>query len=61
MASRQPGASVKIKAAGLEASELLTTIQNNFVLRRTNEVNLKHLPSRRELSSSLSSYLALSY
>lgn len=55
MASRQPNASVKVKNAGAEASETLATIQHNFVLRRTNEVNLKHLPTRRRTPSSQSS------
>ncbi|GAA5865026.1 hypothetical protein JCM8547_007686 [Rhodosporidiobolus lusitaniae] len=43
---RQPNATTKAKAAGIEAAELLADVQNNFVLRRTNEVNLKHLPPK---------------
>ncbi|GAA5889055.1 hypothetical protein JCM6882_009730 [Rhodosporidiobolus microsporus] len=48
--SRQPNASKKDKEAGLQASELLSEMQRNFVLRRTNEVNQKHLPPKLEYS-----------
>ncbi|GAA5945928.1 hypothetical protein JCM10213_006186 [Rhodosporidiobolus nylandii] len=46
--SRQPNASTKDKETGAQASELLADIQRNFVLRRTNEVNQKHLPPKLE-------------
>ncbi|GAA6045127.1 hypothetical protein NBRC10513_007525 [Rhodotorula toruloides] len=48
LASRQPNATAKAKKAGEEAFELLTSMQRNFVLRRTNEVILKHLPPKLE-------------
>ncbi|GAA6021991.1 hypothetical protein JCM10207_002399 [Rhodosporidiobolus poonsookiae] len=48
--SRQPNARPKEKEAGQAASELLSDMQRNFVLRRTNEVNLKHLPPKIEYS-----------
>ncbi|GAA5972110.1 hypothetical protein JCM11641_002499 [Rhodosporidiobolus odoratus] len=50
VASRQPNASTKQKEKGAEASELLNDMQRNFVMRRTNEVNLKHLPPKLEYS-----------
>lgn len=50
LASRQPNATAKAKKAGEEAFELLTSMQRNFVLRRTNEVILKHLPPKRASS-----------
>ncbi|GAA5824225.1 hypothetical protein JCM11251_001575 [Rhodosporidiobolus azoricus] len=48
--SRQPNASKKDKEAGQEASALLSEIQRNFVLRRTNEVNQQHLPPKHDFS-----------
>ncbi|GJN93684.1 hypothetical protein Rhopal_006741-T1 [Rhodotorula paludigena] len=48
LASRQPCASSKEKQAGKDASESLSTIQRNFVLRRTGDINLVHLPPKFE-------------
>ncbi|BGP42766.1 helicase [Rhodotorula kratochvilovae] len=50
LASRQPRATAKEKEAGKEASESLFAVQRNFVLRRTNEIILKHLPPKLEFT-----------
>lgn len=46
MAARQPNASSKVRKEGADALETLTDIQNHFLLRRTNEVILEHLPPK---------------
>ncbi|GAA6032918.1 hypothetical protein JCM8097_000048 [Rhodosporidiobolus ruineniae] len=46
--ARQPNASKREKEEGRQASELLSEIQRNFVLRRTNEVNQQNLPPKQE-------------
>ncbi|POY76237.1 DNA repair and recombination protein RAD54 [Rhodotorula taiwanensis] len=48
MAARQPDSSSKARKEGEEALETLMSIQNHFLLRRTNEVILEHLPPKHE-------------
>ncbi|GAA5895948.1 hypothetical protein JCM8208_005131 [Rhodotorula glutinis] len=46
VAARAPNATAKQKEAGRDARESLMAVQGNFVLRRTNDVILKHLPPK---------------
>ncbi|GAA5928218.1 hypothetical protein JCM3775_000545 [Rhodotorula graminis] len=50
VAARAPNATAKQKEAGKDARESLMATQGHFVLRRTNDVILKHLPPKFEFT-----------